>query len=364
MKGIIFGNGLNIKFGGKAYFNGKILRRGFSLLQQKKDVYSVVPPETLDFFKEMYKSVPDIIDGLYDNVDTSVKVELKHFKENYILKDITDIGSIGMEDYFLVLHLIFQYNRNFYRGTDNEMYYNVTAEQQAAECFRDLCLLGIYNGGKLDKLHTRYSAKFIEYINQFDSVFTTNYDVNLDAVYRGSVQHIHGQFDVLDQRYDPLSFRNMLSDNQFNKNNLINPEKYLFLHSTALMDYSGQHKFDKLMAEKNLNNITVQEIMKVPDSMVNIESKELAIEAKNKQKENPSLEFQYSKALEKYMDFSGELSIIGLSASNDNHIFVNHKKVKYMYYYYSAEDLKLAKRILPNGSIYKPVQELWDSFSS
>lgn len=101
MRAVIFGNGLNIKFGGKDYFNGKIIRRGFSSLQQNKKVYEMVPVETVQLLKVMYKTVPDIIAGLYDDIDNTLTNELAHFKKSYDSSKITDIGSVGMEDYFL-----------------------------------------------------------------------------------------------------------------------------------------------------------------------------------------------------------------------------------------------------------------------
>lgn len=360
MRAVIFGNGLNIKFGGKDYFNGKIIRRGFSSLQQNKKVYEMVPVETVQLLKVMYKTVPDIIAGLYDDIDNTLTNELAHFKKSYDSSKITDIGSVGMEDYFLVLHLIYQNKRIHNQGTITESTFSIEKEKEAMECFRDLCLMGIYNNGKINQLYQRYSNQFSDFVNRFDLVFTTNYDSNLDTIYQGTVQHIHGQFDVLDQLYNPNSFRNSLSDDQFNRNKLVNLEKYRYLHSTALMNYSGQQKFEQLTLKKELNELTVKDIMKVPDSMVDSEAKQLAIEAKKKQVNDSSLMFQYSEALEAYLDFTGELSIIGLSASNDNHIFTDHNQVKYTYYYFSEEDLILAQKILPESAKFKAVQDLWE----
>lgn len=360
MKAVIFGNGLNIKFGGKDYLNYKILRRGFNLLQQERRSHEVVPPVILQFSHVMCKEVPKIIEGMYDSTTDDLEDELKRFKKKYESQRISDFGSIGMEDYFFLLHIIFQYNRAQYKGTDEEEIFSLQIEKEATECFKDLCLMGIYNNNKINMLYKKYPPEFIKFVNQFDHVFTTNYDLNLDNIYSGKVQHIHGQFDVLDQLYDPKSFRNSLGDDQFNKNHLVNPEKYKYLHSTALMCYSGKQKIEQSLAKKNLNLITIGDIEKVPDSMVNPIAKQLAIEAKKKQLEDTSLQFQYLKALDNYNNFTGELTIIGLSSNNDNHIFRKNSDIAYTYYYFSDEDLAIAKDVLPNSAVFEPVKNLWD----
>ncbi|WP_125768442.1 hypothetical protein [Lapidilactobacillus wuchangensis] len=359
MKSILFGNGLNIKFGGNAYENGKILRRGFSTLRQDKKIHALCPPETLDFFNEMYKSVPNVINGSYDVVSDDCMDELDHFKSNYGQKKIDDIGQIGMEDYFLVLHLIFKFNRKYNTSKDGEDFFSEKKERDAAECFRDLCLVGIYNFGKINKLNQRYSKEFIAYINEFDNVFTTNYDLNLDAIYDGTVQHIHGQFDVLDQLYDPDSFRNSLSDNQFETNNLQNVPKYNYLHSTALMNYSGINKFEYMMNEHRLNNLSVENILALSANMGSNSEIKLALEAKKRMEADSNLRFQEYDAYESFKQISGSLSIIGLSSTNDNHIFNQIDELKTTYYYYSDNDKILAQDNMPQNTDYEKVSKLW-----
>jgi len=361
MDAVIFGNGLNIKFGGTNYLNGKIIRRGFGLIQQDKKSHDVVPPEILDLFKKMYEEVPDITVGLYDGLDSEIDDDLIDFKNNYKSRKLVDMGSVGMEDYFLVLHLIYTYNRINQKDKSIKKFFDKSNEETANECFKDLCLMGIYNNGKINQLYKRYSPRFKNFINQFDTVFTTNYDSNLDTVYQGhdEVQHIHGKFDELDQLYDKESLRNSLSDQQFKRNHLINPKKYSYLHSTALMSYSGQSKYKSMKDRLNLDSLKIEDILKTPDSMVDATAKKLAIEAKEIQAKNPDKHFQRPEAFKKYIDFKGNLSVIGLSPSNDNYIFSN-RDVHFIYYFFSNEDRNLAKQILPKSSEFKSVNELWD----
>lgn len=359
MKSILFGNGLNIKFGGEKYCNRKILHRGINYLRQDKKIQKICPPQTIKLFEVMFQCVPDILNGVYDEVALDCMKELTHFKATYSGKRITDIGQIGLEDYFLIIHLIYTYQRLFNTEVDAKKVYSIGKEKEASQLFRDLCLVGIYNRGKINQLNTRFSDNFIKYINTFDEVFTTNYDLNLDTIFYDKVKHIHGQFNVLDQIYDPNSFRNSLSDHPFEKNNLINIPGYEYLHSTALMNYSGKNKFEQMKNEHNLNNITIENIEKLPTDMVDRKTIDLALEAKKAMEKDSSLRFQEYDAYNDFKMIHGGLTIIGLSPTNDNHIFGQLDNLKVTFYYYSNNDKELAKLFLPKDTIFKDVNELW-----
>lgn len=356
MKSILFGNGLNIKFGGNEYGNGNILYRGSAALKRDKKLGTLCPPEMLVFFHEMYEVVPDVINGLYDAVADDCVAELNHFKVNYGQKKIKDVGQIGMEDYFLVLHLMYKFNRSY---SASKSLFSIEQEREAAELFRDLCLVGIYNSGKINQLNQQYSEEFVSYINEFDNVFTTNYDLNLDAVYSGVVQHLHGQFNVLDQLYDPNSFRNSLSDNQFETNNLKNIPGYEYIHSTALMNYSGVNKFKRIMDEHRLNNLSIEDVLSLPEGVAKDSEIKLALEAKRRVQEDPSLQFQEYDAYEKFKQISDSLTIIGLSPANDNHIFSQVNKLDSTFYYYSDKDKDSAQKSMTEGTTFRNVSDLW-----
>ncbi|PBQ22522.1 hypothetical protein CNR29_00225 [Levilactobacillus brevis] len=364
MKNVLFGNGLNMKFGGNEYRNGEILQRGFDILSQDKTMQILCPPETLEFFNKMYESASDVANGLYDDAADDCESELHHFKINYGQKSIDDIGQVGMEDYFLVLHLMFRWNRKYNSMEDAKKIFSIEQERMATECFRDLCLVGIYNLGNINNLSKRYSKEFISYINDFDNVFTTNYDLNLDEVYNGTVQHIHGQFNILDQLYDPHSFRNSLSDDQFRTHNLKNIPGYEYLHSTALMNYSGKSKFNYMMNEHRLNNLSMEDILALPAGSAKESEIKLALEAKERMKKDSSLRFQEYDAYENFKKISGSLTIIGLSPENDNHIFDQVNKLNTIFYYYSDEDKISAENTMKKSTSFKKVSDLWKKLES
>ncbi|TWW13280.1 hypothetical protein LABALGNA3A7_06800 [Dellaglioa algida] len=357
MKSILFGNGLNIKFNKSEYSNDEILKRGLKFVKMDEKMQKICPPETLNLLDAMFQTVPDIVAGCYDAVARDCIKELAHFKANYSNKNINNVGQIGIEDYFLVIHLIYSYNRSV-NNTDGD--YNVDKEKSAQECYRALCLAGIYNLGAINKLYTMYSDKFIEYINSFDEVFTTNYDSNLDSIYFGEVQHIHGKFDELHELYDPNSFRNSLSDDQFTSNNLINIRGYEYLHSTALMSYSGINKFKKINNVHNLNKLTIEQIRAVPEGSVKEKDRELAIEAKEAIEKDSSLRFQEYDAYNKFKNLKGDITIVGLSAANDNHIFRQIDNLNIYFYYFSNADKELATEVLPSSAKLENVEKMWE----
>lgn len=355
MRSVIFGNGLNIKFGGRRYSNGEIIRRGIETFRKDKKIYEIAPPEILNLFEEMYKTVPNIIEGLYDVASNDCSKELKHFKKSYTGQKIDSIGKIGMEDYLLVLHLMYKWNREH----NDSVTFSVKQEEEASEIFKDLCLAGIYDNNRINSLHEKYSEKFISYVNEFDNVFTTNYDSNLDKIYHGKVQHIHGQFDILDQRYDPNSFRNSLSDNQFEGNHLVNLPGYEYLHSTALMNYSGVNKYKKIMAQYNLNRISLDSMKEMFNENINAKGLTLAIEARKKMDKNPNLRFQEYTGYNEFNKITGNLEIMGLSPLNDNHIFKKTADLSNTFYFYSDEDERLAKKVMPNDTIFRDMTDFW-----
>lgn len=359
MKSILFGNGLNIKFSEGEYSNDEILKRGLKFMKVDDKIQKLYPLETLNLLDIMFQTVPDIIAGCYDSVAQDCIKELTRFKATYLHRNIKNLGQIGMEDYFLVIHLIYGYNRLVNNSDGN---YNVDEERKAQECYRALCLVGIYNLGAINELYISYSDEFIAYVNSFDEVFTTNYDSNLDSIYQGEVQHIHGKFDELHEIYDPDSYRNSLFDDQFNSNNLINIDGYEYLHSTALMGYSGNDKFKQINNKHNLNNLTIEEINAVPKGKVKEKDRELAIEAKKAMEKDPSLLFQENDAYDKFKNFKGDITIVGLSAANDNHIFRQIDNLNINFYYYSKEDKELATETLPCSAKLESVEKLWKIF--
>lgn len=126
----------------------------------------------------------DVIGGQYDRYAncSAERASLKSFREQYASQIRTlRMTDIGFEDYYLLHDLCCHKN-----GIINpEQFYG-------REALRIFYLFAIYNDGKVNELYRLYPEKFVNYLRQFDSIFTTNYDSNVDSVVENPVYHIHG----------------------------------------------------------------------------------------------------------------------------------------------------------------------------
>jgi len=124
---------------------------------------------------------------------------------------------------------------------------------------RTAYLWSIYNDGKLDNLYHQYSEKFIDYLKGFDSVFTTNYDSNIDCAIGKEIYHIHGWFKQRAAVYDYESFRNQLPDAPIKDVSV--DENYYYLYSNALTTHCGAYKEFQLQ-QYGLANDAVSKLAK------------------------------------------------------------------------------------------------------
>ncbi len=88
-------------------------------------------------------------------------------------------------------------------------------------------LYSIFNDGKLNQLYQDYPPAFTEYLMQFENIFTTNYDSNIESAIGKEIFHIHGQFDKKSEVYIADSFRNQLPNSPIR--DTIVDEKFYYL---------------------------------------------------------------------------------------------------------------------------------------
>ncbi len=277
---------------------------------------------------------------------------LNSFKEQYKDKLATlRIMDIGFEDYYLIHDLVCHKTQ-----TGNPDQYHVR------EAMRIAYLYSIYNDGELDNLHTKYPESLINYLKNFDSIFTTNYDSNIDAVVDIPVYHIHGWFKQLEAVYDINSYRNQLPDAPVN--NIQVDDEFYYLYSNALTTHCGAYKEFQLQ-QYGLANDAVSKLAKayVCNSIVKHDV-DLWLSCDNKitsnmgyavklKVENPEIKFEDNYHFDKLVSITGDLEILGLSPWNDFHIFEAIDKSELqecIYYYFSEEQCKKVKALLPNLS--------------
>ena len=364
MKNLLIGNGINIQFGDNEYCNENIIRRAIGNLENNNYNPELYPFEVGNWLKLLHKEYPNLLDGLYDKLFFTSDVEeaLKSFKERYKHRGkYLTIDEIGFEDYFIIHEILcrseMKYFEKRFKNQDN---------------LRRLFLDSIYNSGKIQNIYKKFPVKFKSYVENYSSIFTTNYDRNIEIFTKKTVFYLHGAFHVLDEVYNQNSLRNQLSDAPVKKTPVIKGHEYLF--SNALI--TGYSK---------LHNITINSKANVALSKANDAHKknEFKFESLSKsdvvflrnlseviklQSENPSLSINEYYPIKEFKKIKGTIDIIGLSPNNDNHLFEtinsNSDLQSVRFYYYDIDDIDFVKKAFSNLKVeFIDIRNLWKKIS-
>ena len=371
MQNLLVGNGINIQFDNKNYTNSNIILRLLSNLDKSDFPRDLIIDEPLLLkwhLGKLFLFAREMIDGSIDNFTTCTaeRESLKEFKERYKkYKCSLKITDIGYEDYYLIHDL---YCHKFEIKNPEQFYIR--------ESMRMSYLFSIYNRGKLNLLYKKYSKKFLDFLNKFDNIFSTNYDNNIELATGKVVYHLHGQFDKLSEVYNPSSFRNQLQDKPLE--GIKYDEKYSYLHSTALSTYCGDYKQFQIkqhysdnkavekMAQKYLTDKKIHEEIekwsKSDNQLIVNMADGIRIKAKN-----PEVRFQEDYYINEFKSIKGDIYILGLSPYNDSHIFeiINKSDINKCYYYYfnileCSKIEELLSNLKSKGKlIFKDVKKFW-----
>lgn len=362
MQSIIIGNGINIQFGGSDYRNEAIVKRALHKIETGDFCAEVYTSEIGEWLKYLFSEFHRFIKSDYDQftVASDEKQELESFKNRYNSK--SQIHEIGFEDFFLMNELCCRKNKIV-----NPQRFDIQ------ELLKRLFLDSIYNNGKIKDIHKSYPKKFIEYILLFDSIFTTNYDRNIEVSTKKNVHYLHGAFHVLDDLYNPDGIRNQLPDKPADKAFAVKGYEHAF--STALTGNSG---FIKQFVAENAENTNValekfvSGIENNPKIAKEIESWKDSdnyiirnfFEAIKLKQKNPSLKFPVVYAFRNLNEIKGKITFIGLSPYNDSHIYnsikENEKIDTIEYYYFEEVEKSLILSIFHEKVIdFIDVKEYW-----
>lgn len=357
LKSLLVGNGINIQFDSENYsFQQIVLRilKNFDREDFPKHIIVNYPYLMGNYIGRLYLESRKIINGEYDTF-TVCKAEvnsLKAFKVRYADKIASlRITDICFEDYYLI-HDLLCHKYKIY----NPDQFNVR------ESMRIAYLFSIYNDGKINTLYTLYPQKFKDYLSNFDYIFTTNYDSNIELATGSTVLHIHGRFDKLADVYDETSFRNKLPDCPIRGIDF--DDSYRYLYSNALSTHCGEYKEYQInqgglansaienMSEAYKNNPKVKDEVDSWTKNSNTLTSNLgyAIQLKS---QHPELIFSDDYHFDVLKKTSGDLEILGLSPWNDLHIFeaVDNANVSSCtFYYFSEEECNKIQKVLPNLS--------------
>jgi hypothetical protein len=363
MSNIIIGNGINIQFGGVGYTNKQIINRALLKLKLKKYNPDVYTKEVGLWIKMLYDALPDFLNGHYDNLTVleDEKTELLNFKQRYIKN--TPINEIGFEDFFLLNELHCRKNKI----VNPDRFY-------AQEFLRRLFLDSIFNRGKVNHTHENFPKYFVDFLNRFDCIFTTNYDKNIELVTNREVLYLHGAFHVLAAEYDPNSFRNKLSDKPAQKTPAIKGYEYAF--STALTGSSGAFKEYASVSQEHANTsiekfaigyleksevrMQIDEWKNTDNDLVRNLYESIMLKIKN-----PDLKISTDYALSKLTSIKGKVVFMGLSPNNDTHI-VNRLKENdnvdlIEYYYFDESEGEIISSLFENKKVLtKDIKKFWE----
>jgi len=366
MKNLLIGNGINIQYGGKNYTNKEIIKRAIHNTRTRDinpDLYAI---EILQLFEIMFKEFNNIINGKYDAfaLNNIEKSSLINFKKRYakIYKNLK-IYDVGFEDHFLIFELFCRKN-----NVKNPELYDFRG------LLKRFILDSIFNDGEIQNLHKLFPLKLKTFFNNFNNIFTTNYDKNLEIFIEKTIIHLHGAFNVLDDVYNPDSFRNKLSDNPASETPVVKGYEYLF--SNALISFSGKSKSNSVKNPSRAN----AGITKFAEGIKNNLSFHKKIEAWSKSDNNilknlgeaillkdndSSLSLNDYYSFKEFENMKGTLSIIGLSPFNDDHLFskINcNREIKSLnYYYFSNTEINSVSNLLKDKKdvSFINVESLW-----
>jgi len=367
-RNVLFGNGLIIQFGGGRYTNSAIINRALENIASGCFPSHLYPAECADLVHVLHQEYLPVLNGAYDKyAGPSFEEEaLESFKTRHRERRDCSIDEIGFEDYFLLFELV----HNKLQVTNPERFH-------VRGVFRRMFLDSVYDGGAIQKVHERFPSAMKDWLSNWDVVLTTNYDSNLDSISSGEVLHLHGAFDTLSDVYDPNSFRNQLSED------LLDGEEvdwsYPHLYSSCIVSYVSHMKsfsmrqssmansaMDKFTAAYNYDPSVRAEIDSWPDDQPLLQRMREAIRLKSAK---PELRHSEQYPMGAFREITGDLTIIGLSPRNDNHVFdeiAASEGIRTVHYYYHEdkdaatvdEHLK-AKDVSPRA-----VCDLWDELGS
>jgi len=324
MKNLLVGNGINIQFNKTDYTTQQIVLRLLKNCDRDDFPSHIIvnfPYLIKNYIGQLYLESRKILSGEYDNFTfgSAEKDSLIAFKKQYSNKINTfRITDIGFEDYYLIHDLVC-----------HKMKVHNPEQFYIRESMKIAYLYSIFNDGKLNQLYVNYPTAFIEFLLDFDNIFTTNYDSNIELATGKEIFHIHGQFDKKSDVYNASSFRNQLPDAPIREIEV--DENYFYLYSNALTTHCGAYKEFQLKQHSQANSC--------------VEKMALAYNTDSKMKQEVD-NYHFAK----FKSIMGTLKILGLSPWNDFHIFESIDAAdleKCVYYFFNENECDIIKNLLP-----------------
>ena len=290
-----------------------------------------------------------------------LKDALKDFQNRYDYA-IRAAPEIMLEDWFLIVHIFFEKN------------IDLKEERRATiQGFERLILDAIYNDGKIQVLYKKMNKKVRRFFSSFDNIFSLNYDNNLESLIHRPVYHLHGDFSVLANSENSNNVQGYIR--QKKGETVWLPEmKHCFCN--ALLNYSGKLKYKiatdahALIVDSETYADRYMYDEKFREDIERLRTDNPAyyewIATKIR---HPELSIATEYHFNTFENIEGELSIIGMSPNNDDHIFRiildNTNITKVIFYYYSEKERTYIEDHFPKEFFKcESVNKIWRDLDS
>lgn len=365
-KSALLGNGINIQFGGKAYSNRFILLR--IIFNAQCDKYDSLFEGTLSgneierIFRELLPTANSVLDGKYDKIsegEDEVKKAVVEFKaQNADRSKFEHYYDIPLEDWFLLLRLLFLENPDL-----TDMW------KASKQGFEWMILDAIYNEGRIQKNYLKMKKPVKRFFKSFDSIFTLNYDNNIERLTNKTIYHLHGDYSVLADSENPETVQGFLN---MQKGKIVMNPDYPQCYCNALLNFSGQNKYKE--AQDKLKGIeALQRIKRLHDmDATAFQIMRAGLEAKKSENAqiidtyiaHPELKIATDYHFKAFEKLSGELHIMGLSPQNDSHIFacIEKSSIDKVIFYSYGEPPKTLPLTKPYE--FADIEGLWKSLDA
>ncbi len=365
MKSVLFGNGLIVQFGGRRYTNTSIVKRALYYSRKTRESEICYPKETAEFLETIWKEYPRIRRGDYDSYCAApfIRESLSDFKKRYKTVNNARVGDIGIEDYFLMFDLVCAKN-----GIVNPDRYEFQV------FLKRMFLDAIYDDGAIQRVHIQFPESFREYLAEFDSVFTLNYDANLEQCGVEEVHHLHGSFQTLSETYVATSFRNQVFEGVSAGESVLAGFEHLF--SNCVMSFSGGIKEFALLQPSRAND-TIEKLAAAyqsdPEMKAQIEQFDEGDELNRRigeavrlKVQNPSLMHEEQYPVKEIQEIDGELHLVGVSPYNDQFLFedliLKNRVSRVVFYAFDESETPRIQDLLRDKEVQvKNVSALWET---
>lgn len=371
VKTILVGNGFNIELGGVEYLNKAIINRFLENIKIKdysSSLYdhTITNEELAGLLPGLHDELKEIIKGQYDKYCTNDDKKLISLLKGRYSPSVK-IDEVGMEDYFVILRLF------HIRFNDDD-----TLIKSTHDGFCWQFLDAIYNEGKIQKIADRVLPAYRDYLKkvfeQYDNIYTVNYDKTVELIADKPINYLHGNFETLLDQYNSDTLIGFYYHEEGVRNPVTDDKKHIYCN--ALMGFSGSYK-EKVMITMENGQFGVESILRMYEEGMSIQDmkkierlknstnkgEQLAFGIINAKIKNPKLNM-HQYPMKAFKAIKGEIHLLGISPFNDEHIWnviIENPDITNIVYYYHDDKAKkeLESRYSDIRFHYSPDTEFW-----